>query len=65
MVRNGLRDETGAKAIEQRGIDFSPTEDFLQSLKAADASAGWRRPVSQGLRLLSPVAPKGRGPQKQ
>jgi hypothetical protein len=32
MVRDGLGDETGAKAIEQRGIDFAPTEDFLQSL---------------------------------
>ena len=37
MVRDGLGDETGAKAIEQRGIDFSPTEDFLQSLKTAGA----------------------------
>ena len=38
MVRDGLGDETGAKAIEQRGIDFAPTEDFLQSLKAAGAN---------------------------
>ena len=38
MVRDGLGDETGAKAIEQRGIDFAPTEDFIQSLKAAGAS---------------------------
>lgn len=36
-VQSGLGDETGAKAIEQRGIDFAPTEDFLQSLKAAGA----------------------------
>jgi hypothetical protein len=35
MVRSGLGDETGAKAIEQRGIDFAPTEDFLQSLETA------------------------------
>jgi hypothetical protein len=35
IVRSGLGEETGAKAIEQRGIDFAPTEDFLQSLKAA------------------------------
>jgi tetratricopeptide (TPR) repeat protein len=26
LVRSGLGDETGAKAIEQRGIDFSPPE---------------------------------------
>ena len=38
MVRDGLGDESGAKLIEQRGIDFAPAEDFLQSLKAAGAS---------------------------
>ena len=34
MVRAGLGDDSGAKLIEQRGIDFAPTEDFLQTLKA-------------------------------
>jgi hypothetical protein len=38
MVRDGLGEETGAKAVEQRGIDFAPTEDFLESLKTAGAS---------------------------
>jgi hypothetical protein len=38
LVRDGLGDDSGAKAIEQRGIDFVPAEDFLQSLKAAGAS---------------------------
>ena len=38
MVRDGFWDESGAKRIEQRGIDFAPVEDFLQSLKAAGAS---------------------------
>ena len=38
MVRDGFGDESGAKLIEQRGIDFAPTEDFLQSLKAAGGS---------------------------
>jgi tetratricopeptide (TPR) repeat protein len=38
LVRDGLGDESGAKLIEQRGIDFAPTEDFLQSLKAAGAN---------------------------
>ena len=38
LVRDGLADEPGAKLIEQRGIDFAPAEDFLQSLKAAGAS---------------------------
>ena len=38
LVRDGLGDESGAKLIEQRGIDFALAEDFLQSLKAAGAS---------------------------
>ena len=38
MVRAGLGDESGAKLVEQRGIEFTPAEDFLQSLKAAGAS---------------------------
>jgi len=38
MVRDGFGDESGAKLIEQRGIDFAPSEDFCQTLKAAGAS---------------------------
>ena len=38
LVRDGLGDESGVKLIEQRGIDFAPAEDFLQSLKATGAS---------------------------
>ena len=38
MVRDGFGDESGAKLIEQRGIDFAPAADFLQTLKAAGAS---------------------------
>ena len=38
MVRDGFGDDSGAKLIEQRGIDFVPTEDFLKGLKAAGAS---------------------------
>jgi hypothetical protein len=38
LVRDGLGDDSGAKLIEQRGIDFVPAEDFLQNLKAAGAS---------------------------
>jgi len=33
MVRAGLGDDSGAKLIEQRGIDFAPSEDFIQTLK--------------------------------
>ena len=45
MVRDGFGDESGAKLIEQRGIDFAPAEDFLQSLKAAGASEAFLKAV--------------------
>ena len=38
LVRSGLGDESGAKLVEQRGIDFAPTEDFLQNLKQGSHS---------------------------
>jgi tetratricopeptide (TPR) repeat protein len=38
MVRDGFGDESGAKLIEQRGIDYAPSEDLYQTLKAAGAS---------------------------
>jgi hypothetical protein len=41
MVRDGFGDESGAKLIEQRGIDFAPSEDFIQPFKAAGASAAF------------------------
>ena len=53
MVRSGLGDETGAKAIEQRGIDFVPTENFLKSLKAAGVS----EPFLAALRTAKHPAP--------
>jgi hypothetical protein len=60
MVRDGFGDESGAKLIEQRGIDFAPAEDFLQILKAAGASEaflnalrGVEPPQSKALRAFS------------
>jgi hypothetical protein len=53
LVRSGLGDETGARAIEQRGIDFAPAEDFLQSLKAAGASEAFLK----ALRAAKPSEP--------
>ena len=38
IVRDGFGDDSGAKLIEQRGIDFASTDDYLQNLKAAGAS---------------------------
>jgi hypothetical protein len=53
MVRDGLGDESGAKLIEQRGIDFAPSEDLYQTLKAAGASEAFlsalRAAVARGL----------------
>src|ERR1017187_8366501 len=53
MVRDGFGDESGAKLIEQRGIDFAPAEDFLQSLKAAGASEAFLK----ALRAAKPPEP--------
>jgi len=60
MVRDGLGDETGAKAIEQRGIDFVPTEDFLHSLKAAGANEAFL----QALRAAKHPQPAGGAAKK-
>jgi hypothetical protein len=53
MVRDGFGDESGAKLIEQRGIDFAPAEDFIQSLKAAGASEAFLN----ALRAAKPPEP--------
>jgi len=53
LVRDGLGDESGAKLIEQRGIDFAPAEDFLQALKAAGASEAFLK----ALRAAKPSEP--------
>jgi hypothetical protein len=53
MVRAGLGDESGAKLIEQRGIDFAPAEDFIQTLKAAGASEAFLK----ALRAAKPPEP--------
>ena len=53
MVRAGLGDDSGSKLIEQRGIDFAPSEDFCQTLKAAGASEAFLK----ALRAAKPAAP--------
>jgi tetratricopeptide (TPR) repeat protein len=53
LMRDGLGDESGAKLIEQRGIDFAPAEDFLQSLKAVGASEAFLN----ALRAAKPAEP--------
>jgi hypothetical protein len=56
MVRAGLGDDSGAKLIEQRGIDFAPSEDFIQTLKAAGASEAFLK----ALRAAKPPEPATR-----
>ncbi len=53
LVRSGLGDESGAKLIEHRGIDFAPAEDFMQSLKTAGASEAFLK----ALRTAKPAEP--------
>jgi hypothetical protein len=53
MVRAGLGDNSGAKLIEQRGIDFAPSEDFYQTVKAAGASEAFLK----ALRAAKPPEP--------
>jgi hypothetical protein len=53
MVRDGFGDESGAKLIEQRGLDFAPSEDSYQTLKAAGASEAFLK----ALRAAQPPEP--------
>ncbi len=53
LVRDGLGDELGAKLVEQRGIDFAPSEDLYQSLKAAGANEAFLK----ALRAAKPPEP--------
>jgi tetratricopeptide (TPR) repeat protein len=47
MVRAGVGDDTGAQMITQRGIDFAPTESYIQSLKAAGAKDAFLKAVRE------------------
>ncbi len=51
MVRAGLGNDSGAALIAQRGIDFTPTQDFLRSLK----SSGAKDPFLKALRANTPL----------
>ena len=59
MVRDGFGDESGAKLIEQRGIDFAPSEDFYQTLKAAGATEAFLKALRAARQRENPR------PQKQ
>ena len=53
MVHAGLGNDSGAKLIVQRGIDFTPTSEFLKHLKSAGAKDAFlkalraNKPLSQ------------------
>jgi hypothetical protein len=48
LVRDRFGDESGGKLIEQRGIDFAPADDFLQSLKTAGPSEAFLKALRTG-----------------
>jgi tetratricopeptide (TPR) repeat protein len=68
MVRAGLGEESGAQMITQRGIDFAPTEDYIQSLKAAGAKDVFlkavreRMPINQ-VQIVAQLAAESPSPR--
>lgn len=52
MVRAGLGNDSGAGLIAARGIDFTPTQDFLKNLK----SSGAKEPFLKALRANTPLS---------
>lgn len=59
-VRSGVGDETEVKAFGQRGIEFAPAEDFLQSLKVAGGIKAFLKARRRGQATRGP-APSGFG----
>jgi len=55
MVNAGLGDDSGAKLVQERKIDFSPSEEFLAKLRGAGASDAF-------LAAVQPNAPAGPTP---
>ena len=51
MVRAGLGEDSGAQMITQRGIDFAPTEAYLQTLKSAGAKDVFLKAVREKMPL--------------
>ncbi len=60
LVKNQLGDETGAAAIRKRGVDFQPTEDFLEALRNAGATAVF----IEALRKAAPPPAETTKPEK-
>lgn len=45
MVQAGVADNSGAQIVTQRGLDFAPTEEYVQSLKTAGAKDAFLKAV--------------------
>jgi tetratricopeptide (TPR) repeat protein len=54
MVRAGVGEATGAQMITQRGIDFAPTEEYIQTLKTAGAKDVFLKAVREKM-PINPV----------
>jgi tetratricopeptide (TPR) repeat protein len=54
MVQAGHGDASGAKMVQERGIGFAPTEDFLQSLKVASASEAFLKALRATQQIVPP-----------
>jgi hypothetical protein len=69
MVRAGLGDDSGAKLIEQHGIDFAPTEELIQTLKTTGASEAFLHALRAANSIEPaknlPTAPGGGPPSGQ
>ncbi len=61
LVRNQLGDESGAKVVEQRGIDFEPTDDFVRALRDAGAGEVFLKAVREA-RQPAKSQPAAQGP---
>jgi TonB family protein len=45
IVRNGLADESGARLVKDRGLDFAPAQDFAEDLRKEGASDAFIKAV--------------------
>lgn len=58
LVKNQFGDKSGARAIKQRGIDFEPTDDFIESLKDAGADSDFIEALQEAKHATKPAAKK-------
>lgn len=47
LVRNGLGDDSGAKMVKERGLDFAPAQDFVESLRIVGAHEAFIQAVQE------------------